>query len=227
MMNGKELRRSRTDYLHTSAILLDRGMNKDECRVICTSSMIPLREKLFFRMIYETTSRPGEVLGGTIELWNRNTFEITFPRTKGKYNRWSKKFISGSPKTMKLTSNTNEILRHYLGNRKKGHIFINDRTGKKLTLRHFEKEIDKWAMLLNIQKLQSIKPSGKEYHLVTLMALREAGERHHDLDGGDPDVSAKAAGHSKETKARYYKKVSYEEAQESFAKHHPAFVEGW
>jgi hypothetical protein len=25
--------------------------------------------------------------------------------------------------------------------------------------------------------------------------------------GGDPDVSAKAAGHSKETKARYYKKV--------------------
>ncbi len=33
--------------------------------------------------------------------------------------------------------------------------------------------------------------------------------------------------HSKETKARYYKKVSYEEAQESYAKHHPAFVEEW
>ena len=31
--------------------------------------------------------------------------------------------------------------------------------------------------------------------------------------GGDPDVSAKAAGHSKETKARYYKKMSFEEAQ--------------
>jgi hypothetical protein len=31
------------------------------------------------------------------------------------------------------------------------------------------------------------------------------------LQGGGPDVSAKAAGHSKETKARYYKKVSYEE----------------
>jgi len=30
--------------------------------------------------------------------------------------------------------------------------------------------------------------------------------------GGDPYVSAKAAGHSKETKTRYYKKVSYEEA---------------
>ena len=44
--------------------------------------------------------------------------------------------------------------------------------------------------------------------------------------GGDPDVSAKAAGHSKETKAKYYKMVSYEEAQESFGRHHPAFVEG-
>ena len=41
------------------------------------------------------------------------------------------------------------------------------------------------------------------------------------------DVSAKAAGHSKETKARYYKKVSYEEAQESFGRHRLAFVEGW
>jgi hypothetical protein len=44
--------------------------------------------------------------------------------------------------------------------------------------------------------------------------------------GGDPDVSVKAAGHSKETKARYYKKISYEEAIESFGRHHPAFVEG-
>ncbi len=60
--------------------------------------------------------------------------------------------------------------------------------------------------LLNIQKLQFIKPSGKEYRLVTLMALREACERHHDLNGGDPYVSAKAAGHSKETKARITKR---------------------
>ena len=59
-------------------------------------------------------------------------------------------------------------------------------------LRHFEKMIDKWARLLNIQKLQSIKSSGREYHLITLMGLREVGERHHDFNGGDPDVSAKA-----------------------------------
>ncbi len=212
---------------HASKIILDRGMNRDECKAICTSPQVPLREKLFFRIIYETTTRPIEVIESRIELWNRVTGEITFPKTKSKFNRWTKKFIPGSPKTMKLTQNTNEMLRHYVGNRKKSHIFINDRTGKRLTLRHFEKEIDKWAKLLNIQKLQSIKPSGKEYHLVTLMGLREAGERHHDIAGGDPDVSAKGAVHSMETKAKYYKKVSYEEAQESYAKHHPAFVEGW
>jgi len=68
--------------------------------------------------------------------------------------------------------NTGEMLRHYVGNRKKGHIFINMRTGKGLTLRHFEKMIDKWARLLNIQKQQSIKPSGREYHLITLMGLK-------------------------------------------------------
>jgi len=136
---------------------------------MCTSPQIPLREKLFFRMIYETTTRPREVLESRIELWNRNTGEITFPKTKGKYNRWTRRHIPGAPKTMKLTGNTSEMLRHYVGNRKKGHIFINGRTGKRLTLRHFEKMIDKWARLLNIQRRQSIKPSGREYHLITLM----------------------------------------------------------
>jgi len=122
-------------------------MNKDECRAMCTSPQIPLREKLFFRMIYETTTRPREVLEARIELWNRNTGEITFP--KGKYNRWTRRHIPGAPKTMKLTGNTSEMLRHYVGNRKRGHIFINGRTGKRLTLRHFEKMIDKWARLQN------------------------------------------------------------------------------
>jgi hypothetical protein len=48
-------------------------MNRDECKTMCTSPQIPLREKLFFRMIYET--RPREVLEARIELWNRNTGE--------------------------------------------------------------------------------------------------------------------------------------------------------
>jgi len=86
-----------------------------------------------------------------------------------------------APSPQKLTGNTSKILKHYVGNRKKWPIFINMRTWKRLTLRHFEKIIDKWARLLNIQKLQSIKPSGKEYHLIKFMGLKEAGEMQHDL----------------------------------------------
>jgi integrase len=97
-------------------------------------------------------ARPGEVLEARIELWNRSTGEITFPRTKCEYNRWTRRHIPGAPRTMKLTGNTSEMLRLYVGNRKKGHIFINERTGKRLNLRHFEKMIDKWARLLNIRK---------------------------------------------------------------------------
>ena len=113
------------------------------------------------------------------------------------------------------------------GEQEEGAIFINEMTGKRLTLRHFEKMIDKWARMLNIQRHQSIKPSGREYHLITLIRLRERQERGNIIcSGGDPDVSAKAAGHSKERKERYYKKVSFEETQESFGRYHPAFVEG-
>ena len=80
-------------------------------------------------------ARPGEVLESMIELWNRNTGEITYqlnprmlgftqstgyailciPKTKGKYNRWTRRNIPDAPKTMKLTGNTSEMLRHYVG----------------------------------------------------------------------------------------------------------------
>ena len=79
----------------------------------------------------EGALRLREVQMARIELWKRNTGEITF----------------------------SEILRHYVGNRKKGHIFINGRTGNRLTPGHFEKMIDKWARLLNIQRSQSISSS--------------------------------------------------------------------
>ena len=118
------------------------------------------------------------MLEARIELWNRTTGEITFPRTEP--GTTAGPGATCAPRTMKLNGNISEMLRHCVRNRKKGHIFINGRTGKRLTLRHFEKKIDTWARLLNIQKLQAIKPSGREYHLITLMGLKEAGERHHD-----------------------------------------------
>jgi hypothetical protein len=46
-----------------------------------------------------------------------------------------------------------------LATEKKGYIFIDMKTGIKLNLGHFEKEINKWARLLNIQILWLIKPN--------------------------------------------------------------------
>ena len=209
----------------TNNVLIDRGMNMLECRSIYTSSQIPLREKLFFRIIYETTFRPFEVQYLRIEDWNRATREITARVTKVKYNPRTRAKTS-LPRSMKLTENTNEMLRIFISNRKKGYIFQGN-MDETLTLRFFEKELNRYACLLSIQQDKQMTPKGRVYHLITLMALREAGERHHDQNGGDPAISAKAAGHTMLIKNKYYKKGSFEEAQQSFEKHHPAFKERW
>jgi len=57
------------------------------------SPQIPLQEKLLFRVIYETSTRYREVLEARIELWKRSTGAITFPKTKGKYNLWTRSHI--------------------------------------------------------------------------------------------------------------------------------------
>jgi len=48
--------------LFTDQPLLDRGMNLEEYRAICPSPEIPVREKLFFRIIYKTQLRHFEAL---------------------------------------------------------------------------------------------------------------------------------------------------------------------
>ncbi len=59
-------------------------MNLDECKAICTSPQIPVREKLFFRIIYETQLRPFEALNLLIENWDREQQLITAVRVKQK-----------------------------------------------------------------------------------------------------------------------------------------------
>jgi len=63
------------------------------------------------------------------------------------------------------------------------------------------------------------------YHLVTLKALREAGERHMDLAGADIHVTARGAQHSAIVKEKHYKKTGWEEFQQQQRKYHPAFRE--
>ncbi|HWR26370.1 MAG TPA: tyrosine-type recombinase/integrase [candidate division Zixibacteria bacterium] len=222
-----------TKQLVTTDPLLNRGMNVEESRIICTDSRIPTREKLFFRIIYETQLRPFEVLNLKIEDWDRNQHLITAVRVKQKTkpkkgNRREKEWLPSTPRTALLTENTNELLRTLVSNRKKGHIFVNE-NGEQLSLEWFNERINHYAKIIGIQKIKKYYADGRTLKLITCMALREAGERHHDNAGGSRKLSAVASGHTMEVKERHYEKVGedFEQVHESYRKFHPAFVENW
>ncbi len=142
--------------LLTDRPLLDRGMNLDECRAICTSSEIPVREKLFFRIIYETQLRPFEVLNLLIENWDRDQRLITAVRVKQKTapvkgDRHRKVHLPSKPRIVVLTENTSLMLKTIVSNRKKGYIFVNA-DGNKLSMAWFKDRINHYAKLLGIQK---------------------------------------------------------------------------
>ena len=70
----------------------------------------------------------------------------------------------------------------YVGDRKKGPIFVNNQTGGMISLIWFNKAINRYAKLLGIQKIKKYFKDRKEYRekprnlkLVTLMALKKAG----------------------------------------------------
>jgi len=86
-------------------------------------------------MIYETTTRPREVLESRIELWNCNTGEITFP--KSKYNRWTRRHICAQDYKADWQYQCSEMLRH------------------------LEKMIAKWARWLNTWSLRPSNRSGR------------------------------------------------------------------
>jgi integrase len=218
----------KTDQLLTTEPILNQGTNLHECKIICTADIIPLREKAFFRVIYETQLRPSEALNLQIENWDRHQRTLTAVRVKQKWDRRNKRYLPAHPRTALLTENTNEMIRALVGNRKKGPIFVNkDRE----VMHHswFEKRINYYAKMLGIQKVKKYYLDGRTLKLVTLMALREAGERHHDNAGGSRKLSATASGHSMQVKQKHYEKVGddFEQVHESYEKNHPAFVEGW
>lgn len=233
ILETKKVELTNTKQLITTDLLLNRGMNLEESRVICIDHRIPTREKLFFRIIYETQLRPFEVLNLKIEDWDRNQYLITAVRVKQKTkpkkgNRREKVWLASTPRTALLSKNTNEMLRTVVSNRKKGHIFVNEKGGQ-LSLEWFNERINHYAKIIGIQKIKKYYTDGRTLKLITCMALREAGERHHDNAGGSRKLSAVAAGHTMEVKERHYEKVGedFEQVHESYRKFHPAWGEGW
>lgn len=205
-------------------VKFDRGMTIDEVQKLLTAPM-PNRERAFFSAIYDTFYRVNELLQCNIEDYNRQTGELIAKQTKTKYNPKTKQHFKSLPKHMIVSKSTQILFKKIISNRKKGSIFVN-RKGERLTKTYFQSFIYEIATSVGIQQVTHITPSGKKYHLVTLKALREAGERHCDLAGADSDVTARGAQHSAIVKEKYYKKAGWEEIQDQIKKHHPAFKEG-
>ena len=112
-------------FVLTTEPILHRGLNKEECKIICTSPTIPMREKAFFRLIYETQLRPFEVMNLEIENWDRTQKMVTAVRVKQKWDNKHKKYLPSVPRTAIMTDSTNEMIRTLVSNRKRGKIFIN------------------------------------------------------------------------------------------------------
>jgi len=204
-----------------------RGMTPYECKVICTSPEIPLQKKVYFRIIYESLLRPFEVLYLKIEDWDRVQCLVTAHKVKQKYDRKNKIYLPTRARTARISEKSNMMLKMLVGNRKKGPIFITKAGAAFNDKRHMNTEIDKYARLLGIQEDIGETRAGRKIHLVTLMALRKAGERHHDNNGGSRKLSALIAGHTMGTKEKHYDETDFEPVWESMGKNHPAFVEGW
>jgi site-specific recombinase XerD len=123
--------------LLTDQQLLDRGMNLEECRAICSSPEIPVRERLFFRTIYETQLRPFEALNLLKLVTAVRVKQKTAP-VKG--DRHKKILLPSKPRTAFLSENTNLMMKTVVSNRKKGHIFINA-DGDQLSMAWFKDRI--------------------------------------------------------------------------------------
>ena len=173
--------------------------------------------------------RPFEVLNLQIENWDRKQGIITALRVKTKTrpmkgSKHEKEWLPSEPKTMILSPAALELLKEYVSNRKKGPIFINE-SGAMLDLSWFNKSISKYARILGIQQIKRYYRDGRTLKLITCMALREAGERHHDNAGGSRKLSAAGAGHTMQVKELHYEKVGedYEQIAASIKRNHPAF----
>jgi len=218
---------SKTQIL-TTDLQEDRGLSIGECKTIVTAPIIPIREKTYYRVIYETGLRPIEALSLQIEDLNKLTGEMAARKVKGKRNRFMQettykiRYVIVSPRTI-------ELLKTLIGNRKKGSIFITDKGLAFKSIRYMEKQLNKFAGLLSIQKLRRYRvDNGATLPLITLMSLRKAGERHHDAAGGDSSLSAQASGHTMKTKIQYYQNdVKWDEVHNSYKANHPAFNQDW
>ncbi|MCK5291739.1 MAG: tyrosine-type recombinase/integrase [Thermoplasmata archaeon] len=219
-------------------IEMGRGLTLEECLMLCnTPRMLPvdatefqmwkhLRDEILIRLIYETFARIGELLEVEVRDVDFEHCAIRIAHPKGKAVF---KIIDGRRKHARTIypkrwvyfgEESKNLLIRNLGRRRRGYLITNSR-GRKLSTRQAERTVDFYARKAGIQKTIGHTKNGREIRLLTCKALREAGERHTDTNGGDRDATARIAGHTVRTKEKYYKKGNFEEDGEVVRRHHP------
>jgi integrase len=223
-------------------IHIDRGLTFGECEKLChepkklstNASKFQIwkhqRDELLIRLIYETFGRIGELLSVEISDidFEQSAISIKHPKSKAVFKVIDGKRIHtdtiSQPRWVFISDYTKNFIIQFLSGRKKGYLITNS-SRKKLSSREAERIVDYYARSLGIQQIIGTTKNGREIRLVTCKALREAGERHTDVSGGDRDATARVAGHTVRTKESHYKKGNFEEDRAIVRNHHPLMKE--
>jgi integrase len=185
-----------------------------------------LRDELLIRLLYETFARVSELLHTKIEDVDFEHCAIHITRPKG---RAVFRIVNGKrlhvgtihkQRWVYFGSDTRDLLIRYLEGRKRGYLII-ARAGRKMSSRQAERIVDHYAKEAGIQRVAGHSKNGREIRLVNCKALREAGERHTDMEGADRDTTARIAGHTVRTKELHYKLGNFEEDMKIIREHHP------
>lgn len=219
-----------------------RGLAVEECIALCNEPRkLPikaskfqlwkhLRDEILIRLTYVTFARIGELLKVDMPDIDFKYCSIRLKHPKGKAIF---KIVEGKRKHVETAYQernvyfddfTRDLLIRYLEGRKKGPLLISSR-GKRLSSREAERIIGYYARAIGIQEVIGHTKNRREVRLVTCKALREAGERHADVNGADRDATARIAGHTVRTKETYYKKGNFEEDRKIVRRHHPLMKE--
>lgn len=217
---------------------MNRGLTLEECLALCEAPRkLPvnasrfqlskhLRDEILIRLAYGTFARIRELLKVDITDADFKYCSILIRHPKGKAVF---KIVDGDREHVDTVHQeryvhfdefTRDLIIRYLEGRKKGPLILSSH-GKRMSTREAERIVDHYARTIRIQKVIGKTKNGREVQLVTCKALREAGERHTDINGGDRDTTARVAGHTVRTKEEYYKKGNFEEDREVIRKYHP------
>lgn len=219
-----------------------RGLTVSECIKLCetprnltadaTKFQIwrAMRDELLIRLLYETWTRVSEIIKVDVPDVDLSNCSIHIRHPKG---RAIFRIVSGKrvhvdtiyqDRQVFFGDYTRDLMIRYLQRRTKGPLITNSR-GKRLSTRQAERIVDRHAQAAGIQRIVGhARKSRRRIRLVTCKALREAGERHTDVAGADRDATARIAGHTVQTKEKYYKKGNFEEDRQIVRGHHPLMV---